>query len=709
MAQKTGRKPSASTEKNNANAVTSVFTQDVAVLTGVGSTIRTMLAKLRIMTIGDLLWHLPVRYENLHAVQKITDIPLNVPVTLIGTIQSIAGRRAFRRRGLTMIEAIVSDESGSIKVIWFRQPYVGKQLQNGDLVECAGVLKSGKYGLTMTNPSYKKLRSANDSNDSATTEVIEKTLQDAIVPYYPLTAGLSQKLLHRAIQASIQLLPRDCDYLPETIRTTHAFPDLITALKNVHLPRNHTAALRGQQRLLFDRFFIEQLAIQKIKKTYQGKKAPAIPFLRDDVVEFVHSLPFELTDDQRKVAWQIIQDCEQPHPMNRLVIGDVGSGKTIVAAIAALNAIRNGFQVTIMAPTTILAQQHFETLQKFFGDTEISLRLITSDNRKNRKSVKILTDDLIVGTHALIQADVKFRRLGLAIVDEQHRFGVQQRKRLTEQSALKKITPHFLSLSATPIPRTLALTLYGDLDLSVITQMPVGRKPIITKIISASEEATVERHIQERAAKKEATFILCPLIEDSEKMDAMSVTTYVENLKESGLNNLRIGMLHGRMKQAEKDEVLEQLLHHKLDILVTTTVVEVGIDIPHATTMVIENAERFGLAQLHQLRGRVGRSQLQSHCFLKSNARGGVARERLEALVTEHRGMRLAEIDMELRGSGELYGTLQSGSGKTLEDAMYYPELLESAAAAAKEYSKTDLKPELELLVDERYTSLHRE
>ncbi len=683
--------------------------QDVSVLTGVGSTIRSMLARLRILTVRDLLWHLPVRYERLQAVQQIADIPVNTPVTIIGTIQSIAGRRAFRRRGLTMVEAVVGDESGSVKAIWFRQPYVGKQLQNGDIVELGGVLKLGKYGTTMTNPSYKKLADAQEQTIERESPQTTSSPSNSLLPYYPLTAGLSQKLVSRAIQSALKILPPDIDYLPATLRSEHKFPPLLTALKDVHLPDDHTAALHGQQRLLFDRFFIEQLAIQKIKKTYHGKKAPAIPFLREDIVEFVHSLPFELTDDQRKVAWQVIQDCEQDHPMNRLVIGDVGSGKTIIAAIAALNAIRNGFQVSLMAPTTILAQQHYATLQKFFADTEISLRLITSDNRKDRKDLKILTDDLIIGTHALIQADVKFRRLGLAIVDEQHRFGVQQRKRLTEQSALKKITPHFLSLSATPIPRTLALTLYGDLDVSVITQMPSGRRPVTTEIISSGETRRIEKHIRDRAKKQEATFILCPLIEDSEKMDAMSVATYVENLQKSSLADLRIGMLHGRMKQTEKDAVLEDLLQHKLDILVTTTVVEVGIDIPHATTIVIENAERFGLAQLHQLRGRVGRSDLKSYCFLKSNAQGGVARERLNALVTEHRGMKLAEIDMELRGSGELYGTLQSGSGKTLEDAMYYPELLESAAQAAKHYSTADLNPELQILVDERYNSLHRE
>ncbi len=701
MAQKKGRKPSVSTTSDN----TFILLQDVSLLTGVGSTIRTTIARLHIKTIRDLLWHLPVRYEKLHAIQNIADIPTNTPVTVTGTIQSIAGRRAFRRRGLTMIEAIIRDDSARLKAVWFRQPYVGKQLQSGDIVELSGILKPGKYGNTMTNPSYKKIAAAQEG--AATTQA--DNANDSLVPYYPLTAGLSQKLLQRAIQAAINILPADIDYLPQSLRSTHDLPELHAALTAVHLPYDHAIALRGQQRLFFDRFFIEQLAIQKIKKTYHGKKAPAIPFLRDDIVEFVHSLPFPLTDDQRKVAWQVIQDCEQEHPMNRLVIGDVGSGKTVVAAIAALNAIRNGYQVSLMTPTTILAQQHYATLTKFFADTEISLRLVTSDTKKTRAPKKILTDDFIIGTHALIQVDVQFRRLGLAIVDEQHRFGVQQRKKLTQQSALKKITPHFLSLSATPIPRTLALTLYGDLDLSIITQMPQGRRPITTEIIAQSDNARMEKHIRTHAAKNEATFILCPLIEDSEKMDAMSVTTYIEELKKSSLADLRIGMLHGKMKPAEKDAVLNKLLTHELDILVTTTVVEVGIDIPHATTMVIENAERFGLAQLHQLRGRVGRSDVQSYCFLKSNARGGVARERLEALATEHRGMRLAEIDMELRGSGELYGTLQSGSGKTLEDAMYYPELLESAAQAAKKYTKTDLKPELELLVEERYNSLHRE
>ncbi len=701
MAQKKARKPSASI----INDKHSLLLQDVSIITGVGSTIAATLARLHIHTLRDLLWHLPVRYERLRATNAIADIPLNTPVSVVGTIEKIAGRRAFRRRGLTMIEAIVSDESGSIKVVWFRQPYVGKQLQAGDVVEFLGILKPGKYGNTMTNPSFKKLSTVADEHAPGNAD----SPVDSLIPYYPLTASLSQKLLSRTIQSAMTLLSSEKDYLPKELCTTQKLTPLLTALQNVHNPTDHSAALRGQQRLLFDRFFIEQLAIQKIKQTYQGKKAPAIPFLREDIVEFVHSLPFPLTDDQRKVAWQIIQDCEQSHPMNRLVIGDVGSGKTIVAAIAALNAIRNGFQVTIMAPTTILAEQHYATLQEFFAHTEISLRLITSDNRKDRKDLKILTDDLIIGTHALIQADIQFRRLGLVVIDEQHRFGVEQRKRLTEKSALKKITPHFLSLSATPIPRTLALTLYGDLDLSIITQMPNGRKPITTKIIRKSGKAQMEKHIREHAAKNEVTFILCPLIEDSEKMDAMSVTTYAEELKQSSLADLRIGTLHGRMKAAEKEAVLNDVLNHKLDILVTTTVVEVGIDIPHATTMVIENAERFGLAQLHQLRGRVGRSNVQSYCFLKSDARSGVARERLEALVTEHRGMKLAEIDMELRGSGQLYGTLQSGSGQTLEDAMYYPELLESAAHIAQDYAKKELPSALQELVEDKYQSLHHE
>ncbi len=675
------------------------FLQSVESLSGVGPRAKTALHRLGIQTIRDLFWHLPVRYDQATRLNHIADVPDGVIATVSGELIQLASRRSFQRRGLTMVQGVIRDDSGDLQITWFRQPYVIKQLAVGDMIEITGVVKPGKYGRGMTNPAYKKMK-VDTSAVSA-----DEALHD-VIPYYPLTAGMTQPVLRKIIRTALANLPKKSDYLPTTIQTEYNLLPLSEALKETHGPSNHLQAIVGQRRLLFDQFFIEQLAVQKLKAANRAHNAPAIPFLQDDVVAFVQTLPFALTDDQRKTTWRIIQDCETTRPMNRLVIGDVGSGKTVVAAIAALNVIRNGYQVALMAPTTILAEQHMKTLQRFFQNTEITMELLTGTPSSRTKTKKALTADIIIGTHALIQKNVRFRRLGLAIVDEQHRFGVGQRKKLMELSMLKNSTPHFLSLSATPIPRTLALTLYGDLDLSLISQMPVGRKPITTRIIGSTATAVVENHIIEHAARGEATFILCPLIEDSDMLDATSVTTYAEQLQTSALKDLRIGVLHGRMKPAEKEAVLQNVLQKKIDILVTTTVVEVGIDIPHATTIVIENAERFGLAQLHQLRGRVGRSDVQSYCFLKTASRGPTAIERLQALETEQRGMKLAEIDLQLRGSGDLYGTRQSGSGYTLEDAMHYPDLVEAANSAA---AHTSIPEELQAFVDHAYQALHRE
>jgi ATP-dependent DNA helicase RecG len=628
-------------------------------LTRVGETTAGRLKYLGLNTVLDLLYYFPFRYEDFSQVVKIKDLHPNQTVTVRGKIILIDNRRARRRR-MIITEALLEDDTGSIKIIWFNQPFLKKNLSVGDEIFIAGTVEFDRLSLQFVSPAYEKISNQESINTAK------------IVPVYPLTGNLTQKQLRFLIKQALQTLPLVKDWLPPIILEKNNLIPLSQALVNIHFPNNWQIQARALRRLKFDELFLIQLQSQIARKFLAQNKAPKISFKEDIIKEFVLTLPFNLTNDQRKAGWQILQDLSSNKPMNRLLEGDVGSGKTIVAALAILNVILNKYQVVLMAPTEILAKQHYLTINKFLTKFNFNIALFSrSDkqiNNQKEKSTKeeILRQikegnvDLIIGTHALIQENVMYNNLGLVIIDEQHRFGVQQRKMLKEKN-FNQQTPHFLSMTATPIPRSLALILYGDLDLSMIKEMPKGRKPIITRVIEERQRQQAYQFIRQEIENGRQVFVICPLIDPSDKLGVKSVKNEHNKLDKKIFPDLTIGLLHGKLKAAVKDQIMKDFKDNKIKILVSTSVIEVGIDIPNATIMMIEGADRFGLAQLHQFRGRVGRGEHQSYCLLFTDSNLPKTKERLAALVKSSDGFALAEYDLKFRGPGEVYGTKQSG------------------------------------------------
>jgi len=674
-------------------------------LTRVGKSTSRQMEKLGIKTAGDLLAHYPFRYDDYSKILPISEFKTKKSGTIKVKIDLIANRRSPRKK-MIITEAIVSDSSDSIKITWFNQPYLAKNLKPGQKIYLAGKTDyDQQYGLQVLNPSY----------ESAENTPIHT---GRLVPVYPATNRLSQKQIRFLIRQVLPLTQRVEDWLPRTIKSAYNLISLSFAQEQIHFPQNVKWLERARQRLKFDELFLLQIKNKIIRKKIQDLKAPIIAFHLQETKNFIKNLPFKLTDSQRKSAWEIIKDMEKPSPMNRLLEGDVGSGKTIVAAIAILNTLLNRSQAAYMAPTEILAKQHFETLNSLLKPYPYKIALITRENiliqnKKSGKNTKIKKNkifqeithgkiNLVIGTHALISSSnkslankrekIKFKNLGLAIIDEQHRFGVNQRAALANQSSA--YFPHLLSLTATPIPRSVALTLYGDIDLSVISEMPLGRKKILTKIISTKQEKEIYRAIKEEVKKGRQIFVVCPLIDPSDKMGVKSVKEEYEKLSKEIFPELKIGFLHGKMKAEQKEKTMEEFVQNKINILISTTVVEVGIDVPNASTMLIKGAERFGLAQLYQLRGRIGRSQHQSYCFLFSETAGGISEQRLKTLLRAKNGLELAEKDLEMRGPGQVFGVKQSGFLTDLKIAkLSDAEIVRQARQAAQQILDED--PEL--------------
>ncbi|MFA5188481.1 MAG: ATP-dependent DNA helicase RecG [Patescibacteria group bacterium] len=627
-------------------------------LTRVGKATAGRLNRLGLKTVNDLLYYWPFRYEDFSRLIAIKDLQPNQIVTIKGKIVLIENRKSHRKR-MTITEALIEDETGSIKVVWFNQPYLIKNLRAGEEVFIAGTTEIKNMSLQFTSPAYEKI------SDRASINTAK------IVPVYPLTSNLTQKQLRFLISLILNSTKLITDWLPNEIKEKYKLLSLNLALNEIHFPKNLETMEQARYRLKFDELFLIALQTQLLRKFLTQNPAPAIKFHEAKIKSFVDSLPYELTNDQRKAAWQIMIDLAKTKPMNRLLEGDVGSGKTVVSALAILDTVLNGYQAVLMAPTEILARQHFNSLSKFFHNFAIKIALLTHSEKlvnndenleKNEvlKKIKNGEIDLIIGTHALIQDSVAYKKIGLIVVDEQHRFGVEQRKKLKDKNKNKKL-PHFLSMTATPIPRSLALILYGDLDLSMIKEMPKGRKKIITKIIAEKERSNAYQFIKEEIAARRQVFVICPLIDPSDKLGVKSVTEEFKKLDKVIFPDLKIGLLHGKLKANEKEEIMREFKDNKIKILVSTSVIEVGIDIPNATIMMIEGADRFGLAQLHQFRGRVGRGEHQSSCFLFTENNSPKTRERLSALTQSNDGFALAEYDLKFRGPGEVYGTRQSG------------------------------------------------
>ncbi|MFA5106750.1 MAG: ATP-dependent DNA helicase RecG [Patescibacteria group bacterium] len=636
------------------------FDTPVEELYSVGKTVAQRLKTLGLRTAKDILFHFPSRYEDFSKITTIDKLVPGAQVTIKGKIQDIQNRRSFRRR-LYITEAIVGDQTGSVKIIWFNQPYLLKTFSPGDHIVVAGKLEMDKYGLHFTSPSYEKLAGP-------------AIHTGRLVPIYPTTSRLTQRQIRFLAQLVRPLARRTIDYLPFALRKQAELMEEQSALQEIHFPRSHSLLKKALERLKFDELFPIQVYTLQNRRLLEHIPAPTIPFNQELTKKYVDRLPFRLTNAQRRAAWQILRDMGKNHPMNRLLDGDVGSGKTVVASLAVLNAAKQGWQSVLMAPTEILAGQHFDTFSKLFQKEKITVGLLTRSLKMTNQTKRPLTQtslarkisngdvDLLIGTHAVLQEKISFHRLGLAMVDEQHRFGVDQRKALAGKSQTGATTsPHFLSLTATPIPRTLALGFYGDLDISVIDELPKGRQKIRTKIVPPHERKETYQFIAEEITHGRQAFVICPLIDPSDKLGVKSAREEHERLQKKIFPEFRIGLLHGRLPAPSREKVMRDFLANRIQILVSTSVIEVGIDVPNATVMLIEGAERFGLAQLHQFRGRVGRGSHQASCFLLTETENENAQQRLYAIAGSQNGFALAEKDLEMRGAGELYGLRQSG------------------------------------------------
>ena len=693
------------------------------------------LKKLDINTLEDLIYHLPHRYNDFSTIIPVSQLKPNEIATVSGQIVDIKNIYTWHKK-MVLTEALIKDQSGTIRCLWFNQPYLLKNFPKNTYLNLASKCLLGKKGIYLSNPACEKI----DPN-------LKKGVHTGrLVSVYPETKGLTSRWLRYIINKLQPYIPEINDFLPYEVIKSQKLMGLNQAIRQIHFPSSQEYADRAKKRLSFDKLFLIQLSALKQKNNWNKNSAIKIKFNESETKNFVQKLPFALTNAQRKSAWEIIQDLEKNTPMNRLLEGDVGSGKTVVAAIAILQLFLNKYQIALMAPTEILAQQHFQTIISLFKSYPINIALLTSNSIKicqseqtksktNQPAIKILHPkkeigqlieliadgdiDIIIGTHSLIQDKIKFKNLALVIIDEQHRFGVAQRATLQQkltkiEDGLPKTIPHLLSMTATPIPRTLALTIYGDLDISLLDEIPANRPPIITKVVNPTDRSKAYTFIRQQIQQGKQIFIICPRIEIETNNDSSpnyslktnhgfwpeENTKEIKNVKEEYKNlsekifpNFKIGMLHGKLKALEKEKTLQAFKNKEIDILLSTSVVEVGIDIPNATVMVIEGAERFGLAQLHQLRGRVGRGNNQSYCFLFTEMPSHINSARLRAISKCKNGFELAEKDLAIRGPGDFYGVRQWGLTETVSAFLTDVKLIQAIRQETSWLIKTD--PEL--------------
>jgi len=621
---------------------------------------------------------------------------------------------------MSLTTGLVEDKTGAVRILWFNQPYLVTSLKQGDEVYLAGKVVRDKQGIFLGNPVQEKAQNS----------TFELTHLGRIVPVYAETSGVSSRWLRSIIKSVLVQLEGILETLPQEILKGKNFPAPQKALWQIHFPDSIKEAENSRNRFAFEELFHILLFILSERKKIASIKAPPIPLDTAVMSRFTKKLSFQLTDSQKKAAWQVLKDLEQPRPMNRLLEGDVGSGKTVVAAMAALSVAKAGYQTVFMAPTEILSQQHFKSVGALLSPFKLTVGLLTGSSDRfispklpndsievsRTKLLKMALEgkvNLIIGTHALIQEKVRFGNLGLVIIDEQHRFGIKQRAKLLHRSTL---IPHLLSLTATPIPRTLALTVYGDLDLSLIAELPKGRKEIITKVVAPEERKQTYSFIAKEVKAGRQVFVICPRIEKTEESGALEMKTVKEEhekLSKEIFPKLNVGMLHGKMPKTEKEEVMRKFRMGKIHILVSTSVVEVGVDIPNASVMLIEGAERFGLAQLHQFRGRVGRAEHQSYCFLLTESSSSGILSRLRALSSAKNGFELAELDLKLRGVGSFTGTKQWGVPDFAMTQLTNLKLVEEAREAAKNLLEKDIAlkkyPLLKARVQELRSNLHLE
>lgn len=690
------------------------FNDSISILAKIPKRFLPKLKNLGIETIGDLLYHFPFRYDDFSLNKKIVEIISGETVTITGKISKIKNIRSWKKR-MSITEAFIEDGTGEIKAVWFNNPLPLRFLGEGKYVRLSGKISADKKGtLYFQHPNFELINKAVFEKEETIISIPEtKNLSTGILaPIYPETQGITSYWFRRIIRETldeVQLI----DFIPKDILESQKLEGLAKSLEKIHFPQKISNSEEARRRFAFEKIFLIQIKALQIKKNWENEKAIKIKFKEKEIKDFVLSLPFELTSAQKKSAWQIIKDLEKNQPMNRLLEGDVGSGKTVVAAMACFSVALNQKQSAILAPTEVLAIQHHQGIQKFFENyPKIKTAILTAsqckinDEEVSRKTLleKLASNkiSILIGTHAILRDEIKFDKLGLVIIDEQHRFGVKQRSFLQKQTleisdGSRKTIPHLLTMTATPIPRTLSLAIFGNLDLSIINEYPKGKKKIITKVILPNEREQVYDFIKKEIQSGRQVFVICPLVEESSKIsEVKSATEEYKNLQEKVFPEFRIGLLHGKMKPKEKNLIMSDFKEKKYDILVSTSVIEVGIDIPNATVMLIEGAERFGLAQLHQFRGRVGRGKDQSYCFLFTSQNIQGSTSRLRSMEKTNDGFKIAEADLKLRGPGQFLGTLQSGLPDVTMESLSDMKLIQSARIEAQRI--LDFDPEFKKL-----------
>ena len=654
-------------------------------LKGIGEKTDKLFQKLNIHTIGDLLHYYPRSYDVYESSIPIGEIQEGTVATVTGTIYGKVQVNNAKNLHITSIH--VKDLTGVVKATWFRMPFLKNTLGRGGVITLRGRIVERRGSLCMEQPEI--------FFPSATYNAKENTMQ----PIYPLTTGLSNNVIMKAMKQAIEFLDLKREFLPPSIRLENHLAEYNYAIRQIHFPKDKEAFYYARERLVFEEFLIFILALRRMKETNEKTKN-TFTFPKHDVVDdLINRLPYTLTNAQKKVWQEIQSDMCGESVMSRLVQGDVGSGKTIIALLGLVLAGINGYQGAMMAPTEVLAKQHYTSIMELFDEYNIPLKvelltgsMTAKEKREAYERIASGEANIIVGTHALIQEKVEYKNLALVVTDEQHRFGVKQREKLAEKGQ----TPHILVMSATPIPRTLAIILYGDLDISVIDELPANRLPIKNCVVDTSYRNTAYIFIKKQVAEGRQCYVICPMVEESEFLEAENVIEYARMLQSELGNSIKVGHLHGKMKQTEKDAIMDAFGKNEIQVLVSTTVIEVGINVPNATVMMVENAERFGLAQLHQLRGRVGRGKHQSYCIFMSASKTNDTKERLSILNKSNDGFYIASEDLKLRGPGDLFGITQSGVlDFKLADVFQDAKILQKASEAAVRLMKRD--PHLEM------------
>ena len=626
------------------------LTQDIQYVKGVGPNRAILLRKLGINNLEDLITYYPRNYEDRGKPISIIDAQDEEEVLIEGVVVSKINEIRTRRRNMTIYKLIVRDETESCVMIWYNQAYLKSLFKIGQKCRFFGKISKKAGKIEMNSPVYDF-----EGKDRNTGKII---------PIYPLTYKLKQNTIRKIIETGLNLIENDKleETLPDYILKENNLIDINSAIKKIHFPENFEDFSKARKRLVYEELMNMQILLLSLKNKY-SKKEEGIRFSKSaKMSDVINALPFKLTKAQLRVLEEIDRDMESGKVMNRLLQGDVGSGKTAISMIAGYKAVKSGYQMTIMAPTAILAAQHLESFEKTLAPFGIKCELLVGSITKKKKEdilerLKNGEIDILIGTHALLEENVVFKNLGLVVTDEQHRFGVRQRGIISS----KGNNPDVLVMTATPIPRTLALILYGDLDISIIDELPPNRKEIKTHIVRKAKEQGLNSFVREQIKQGRQAYIVCPLVEDSEEIEANSVMKMAEIYQNQVFPDLKVEYLHGKMKAKEKDAIMEDFKNGKIDILISTTVIEVGVNVPNASIMIIENAERFGLAQLHQLRGRVGRGEYESFCFLKCEGKSEIARQRMNVMKETNNGFIISEKDLELRGTGEFFGTKQHG------------------------------------------------